>query len=52
MNAALDKIMEARKYDGVAVKGSQTTQSSEETRTAEHEKARAGLFPALVDSGK
>ena len=52
MNAALDKIMEARKYDGVVVKGQKAPQPSGNLTTAEHDKARAGLFPALVGSGK
>ena len=52
MNAALDKIMEARKYDGVVVKGQKAPQPSENLTTAEHDQARAGLFPALVGSGK
>lgn len=52
MNAALDRIMEARKYDGVAVKGQKVPQPSGNLTTAERDKARAGLFPALVGSGK
>ena len=52
MNAALDRIMEARKYDGVAVKGQKASQPSGNLTTAEHDKARAGLVPALVGSGK
>lgn len=52
MNAALDKIMEARKYDGVVVKKAQATQSEAIPTNAEHEKARMGLFPALVGAGK
>ena len=52
MNAALDRIMEARKYDGVAVKGQKVPQPSGNLTTAEHDKARAGWFPALVGAGK
>ena len=44
--------MEARKYDGVAVKGQKVPQPSGNLTTAEHDKACAGLFPALVGSGK
>ena len=44
--------MEARKYDGVAVKGQKVPQPSGNLTTAEHDKARAGLFPAPVGSGK
>lgn len=52
MDAAVDKIMEARNYDGVAVKKAQATQSEAIPTNAEHEKARMGLFPALVGAGK
>lgn len=48
MDAALDKIMEARKYDGVAAKAAKASQEAVRATSDEHEKARAGLFPALV----
>lgn len=52
MDAAIDKIMEARNYDGVAVKDAQAVQQATMPKSAEHEKARAGLFPALAGASK
>lgn len=48
MDAALDKIMEARNYNGVTSGVKQSQPASAPARSEEHEKARAGLFPALV----
>ncbi len=48
MDAALDKIMEARKYDGVAANAPKASREAAREASEEHEKARAGLFPALV----
>lgn len=52
MDAAIDKIMEARNYDGVAAKDAQAVQQATMPKSAEHEKARAGLFPALAGASK
>ena len=48
MDAALDKIMEARKYDGVAANAPKASRETVRATSEEHEKARTGLFPALV----
>lgn len=48
MDAALDKIMEARKYDGVAANAPKASRETVREMSDEHKKARAGLFPALV----
>lgn len=48
MDAALDKIMEARNYDGVAANATKPSQEAARATSEEHEKARTGLFPALV----
>ena len=48
MDAALDKIMEARNYNGATSGAKQSQSESVPVKSEEHEKARTGLFPALV----
>lgn len=52
MDAALGKIMEARKYDGVASNFAKGESKTPAARSEEHKKARSGLFPALGDAEK
>lgn len=52
MDTALDKIMEARKYNGVASNFAKGESETPVARSEEHKKARSGLFPALGDAEK